>query len=164
MKPNAYLVRGKSIRSTLIPICRQATLVMLWTLTATASLADVVDDSFLPYAKRLPQTAEMERVGGISKRNVEQFQEVIDPEILDAVKKGWIELAVRPTTSFNIESSYVEATRKYIGSTKLGSKDGELANYVGGRPFPEEPQLSDPRAGEKIAWNFRYRQGASQEG
>ncbi len=159
MKPSARLIREKNIQSTLIPICSQGTLVMLGMLAATASLADVVDDSFLPYARRLPQAAEMEKVGVISKRNIEQFQELIDPEMLDAVRKGWVELTIRPTTSFNIESSYVEATRKHIGSTKLGSKDGELANYVGGRPFPEEPQISDPRAGEKIAWNFRYRQG-----
>jgi hypothetical protein len=35
----------------------------------------------------------------------------------------------------------------------------ELIGYVAGRPFPQEPQLSDAHAGEKIAWNFRYRQG-----
>jgi len=27
---------------------------------------------------------------------------------------------------------------------------------VAGRPFPEEPRLDDPRAGEKLAWNYKY--------
>ncbi len=134
-------------------------LLALGMLSTSFALADAIDDSFQPYAKGVPQIPGMEKGGVISKQNVERFQEFLDPAMQDMVRKGWVEIAVRPTTSLNIESSYVEATRRHVASAKLGAKAGELASYVGGRPFPEEPKTSDPRAGEKIAWNFRYRQG-----
>jgi len=53
-------------------------------------------------------------------------------------------------------NSGVEATRKYADQVKLGQKSGELEGFVAGRPFPEEPSLDDPRAGEKLAWNYKY--------
>jgi hypothetical protein len=49
--------------------------------------------------------------------------------------------------------------RANLNKTRLGDKPGEIIGYAGGRPFPEEPLESDPRAGEKIAWNFRYGAG-----
>ena len=33
---------------------------------------------------------------------------------------------------------------------------GEINNFVAGRPFPEEPDIDDPQAGVKIAWNYKY--------
>jgi len=143
--------------------CRQgisrAGALLLGVLFMPAAIADAIDESFQPYAKGMPQIPGMEKGGVITRRNLEQFQEYLDPGMLDAVKKSWVELSVRPGASFNLEPSYIEATRRHAGATKLGPKDGELAAYVAGRPFPEEPQVADPRAGEKIAWNFRYRQG-----
>jgi hypothetical protein len=122
-------------------------------------MADSIDDAFFPYAKSVPQIPGMEKGGTISRRNADQYQDYLDPGLLDAVRKGWVELPVRPTSNFAIEPAYIEATRHHRDTTRLGPKDGELAAYGGGRPFPEEPLASDPRAGEKIAWNFRFRQG-----
>ena len=61
-----------------------------------------------------------------------------------------------PTTQFQLNKAYVEASRKGLNKTKLGAKNGEISGFEAGRPFPEEPRLDDPRAGEKIAWNFKY--------
>jgi hypothetical protein len=95
----------------------------------------------------------------IAKANVEQFKDVLDDGMLLAVRNGWVELKVAATTSFDVDKPYIEATRRQIGKTRLGDKPGELLGYAGGRPFLDEPQASDSRAGEKIAWNFRYMHG-----
>jgi hypothetical protein len=53
-----------------------------------------------------------------------------------------------------LREEYIEATLENYGKVELG--DGELKNYVAGLPFPLiDPQ--DPKAGEKVAWNHRYR-------
>jgi hypothetical protein len=72
------------------------------------------------------------------------------------IKDGWIELEVGDTVDLHLAKTYVEATRKGIGKVKLGAKLGELDGYVAGRAFPEEPSLDDPRAGEKLSWNYKY--------
>ncbi len=43
-----------------------------------------------------------------------------------------------------------------LNQVKLGAKLGELEGFIAGRPFPEEPDINDPRAGEKLAWNYKY--------
>ncbi len=150
---------GEKHHSSGVRMVRRLGLLALGLLSASFALADGIDDSFQPYERGAPQIPGMDKGGVISKQNVDQFREFLDPAMLDMIGKGWVEITVRPTTSLSIEPSYIEATRRHASATKLGSKAGELANYVGGRPFPEEPKASDPRAGEKIAWNFRYRQG-----
>ena len=62
---------------------------------------------------------------------------------------------MKPLT-FALHQSYVDATRKYSGDVKLGDKSGEISGSVAGRPFPQEPSMDDPRAGEKLAWNYKY--------
>jgi len=49
-------------------------------------------------------------------------------------------------------AGYVAATKKYAGTCKV-AEDGQLLNWVAGRPFLE------PKTGYEIAWNFekRYR-------
>ena len=156
---NSYACR---IAAVVRPVLRRTyrTVFALAGLAAVPALAaDPIDLSFQPYTKATPVIPGMENGGMIGRQNVEQFKDFIDPGLLDAVRKGWLEMPVHPTASFDIDPGYIEATRRNAGRSKLGQKDGELAAYAGGRPFPEEPQVADPRAGEKIAWNFRYRQG-----
>ena len=76
--------------------------------------------------------------------------------MLRLLKEGLLEIKVGPTTQFELSKAYVEATRKNLGKAKLGPKNGDLEGYVAGRPFPEEPDAKDPRAGEKLAWNYKY--------
>ena len=99
----------------------------------------------------------------IGKANVEQYKEWLDGGMLQAIRNGWYEIRVAPSTSFDVDKAYIDATQKQASKapTRLGDKPGEILGYAGGRPFPEEPQPGDARAGEKIAWNFRYMHGDS---
>ncbi len=53
--------------------------------------------------------------------------------------------------------AYGDATEKYASASSVG-RDGALAGYVAGRPFPGEIDCKgDPEAGQKIIWNFMKR-------
>jgi hypothetical protein len=115
-----------------------------------------VERSFNPYKDGFPSVAGLSAGTTINKDNVERFKDVLDAGMYLVIKNGWTELKVGPTTQFELDEHYVEATRKNAGSAKLGAKNGEISGFIAGRPFPEEPSTSDPRAGEKIAWNYKY--------
>jgi len=121
-----------------------------------AFAADVVDSSFYPYRESVPTFPGLAAGMKINSGNVAQFEEVIDPAVFQMVKDGWLELTVGETTSFDLHPNYVEATRKSLGQISLGDEVGQINNFVAGRPFPEEPSADDPRAGEKLAWNYKY--------
>ncbi len=125
-------------------------------LGAGHTVADVVDDSFYPYRDSVPTFAGLEVGMTINSSNVEQFKDVLDPAIYQQLKDGWFEMKVGETTSFDLHPNYVEATRKTLGQVSLGDELGQINGFVAGRPFPEEPDASDPRAGEKLAWNYKY--------
>jgi hypothetical protein len=62
---------------------------------------------------------------------------------------------VQETTDLAVRAPYFTAT---LESFQHISLDGgaRIEQYRGGRPFPVL-DVNDPRAGEKAAWNFRYR-------
>ena len=102
----------------------------------------------------------LEKVG-IHKRdilvdNVEDARDILDTGMYHMIKQGWTEITIGETTSFRLNESYVQATRDHAGSVSLGDKPGVIDGYVAGRPFPQEPDRNDPRAGEKLAWNYRH--------
>lgn len=125
---------------------------------AAANLEDV-DRSFEPYRQALPRLPGATPGLVIRKDNLEPFQEFVDAGTALAIRKGWYEIKVAPTTSIPMPAGYMEATRRHVGKTRLGPTVGDIEGYVAGRPFVEEPDLKDPRAGEKLAWNFRYGAG-----
>jgi Protein of unknown function (DUF1329) len=129
-------------------------------LTGTALTAqaadDVVEKSFFPYKDGVPAHAFVKPGVTINASNVEQAKDVLDPAMYEIIKNGWYEIKVGPTLSFDLAKGYVDATLKNYGKVALGGKVGEISGYISGRPFPDEPSLSDPRAGEKIAWNYKY--------
>lgn len=127
-------------------------------MAQAATEADITK-SFSPYRSVIPSFATLTPGMTINKDNVDRFKEILDVGTLMLIKNGWYEIKTTPTISFDIAPKYVEATRVNLNKARLGGKPGELIGYAGGRPFPEEPQESDPRAGEKIAWNFRYGAG-----
>ncbi|CAM3915701.1 DUF1329 domain-containing protein [Roseateles saccharophilus] len=138
---------------------KQLTLLLAATgLAAVASAATEadVDASFNPYKNGMPSFPGLHVGTVINKANVEQFKDALDAGMYMAIKSGWTEIKVGPTTQFSLNKAYVEATRKGLNKSKLGAKNGEISGFEAGRPFPEEPRLDDPRAGEKIAWNFKY--------
>jgi hypothetical protein len=123
---------------------------------APAATLQDVENSFYPYKNWTPQHPFVKPGITINQANVEKAKDVLDPAMYQHIKDGWIELEVGDTVDLHLNSNYVEATRKGIGKVKLGAKLGELDGYTAGRAFPEEPRLDDPRAGEKLSWNYKY--------
>lgn len=120
-----------------------------------ATEADV-ENSFYPYKNGFPTAEGITPGMTINQANVDSAKDVLDPEMYKHVKDGWLEIKVGETTDFVLHESYIQATRDGLNSTKLGATPGEITGFVAGRPFPEEPDASDPRAGEKLAWNYKY--------
>jgi len=115
-----------------------------------------VEASFNPYKAGLPSFAGLTAGTVINKANADQFKDVLAAGVFKMLKDGLFEMKVGATTQFSINKAYIDATIKNLNKAKLGATAGEITGYVAGRPFPEEPQTSDPRAGEKLAWNYKY--------
>ncbi|MBN0986950.1 DUF1329 domain-containing protein [Amphritea pacifica] len=124
--------------------------------SAMAATEQDVQNAFYPYKNGVPTYQGLSAGMTINQANVDQFKEIIDPAMYDFIKAGDTEIKVGETTSFDLNKSYVDATRKYMNDVKLGDTVGEISGSVAGRPFPQEPSMDDPRAGEKLAWNFKY--------
>ena len=92
----------------------------------------------------------------ISAANVESFSAVLAPGLAELLSDGFLSITVGEPLSITTHLAYLEATRRHLGATRLGEQPGIIHDYVAGRPFPEEPRLDDPRAGDKLAWNLRY--------
>lgn len=135
-----------------------ATVVGLSIASTAASAATEADvqKSFFPYADYTPAFDGLTPGTVINAGNVDQFKSVLDPAMYDYVKKGWYEFPVGETTSFDLHPNYVQATKDNLGKTQLGAEVGALSGWVAGRPFVGEPSSDDPRAGEKLAWNYKY--------
>lgn len=109
---------------------------------------------FSPYQQGLPQVEGITPGMKIDKTNAQVAQEILPPEILKVVQAGDLEITVQETVDLPPPQEYVAATLEHSAGVEVG--DGQLKNYVAGLPFPLlDPQ--DPQAGEKAAWNHRYR-------
>ena len=117
--------------------------------------ADVVEQSF---AVDQEKTSSLNPVPGtvVTKENVASFSNILAPKLVDLISEEFLTITTGEAISFATHPAYAEATRHYIDTTELGEEPGIIRNYVAGRPFPREPQLDDPRAGDKLAWNLRY--------
>jgi hypothetical protein len=123
---------------------------------AQAVTLEDVESSFYPYKDGGPSFPGLDVGMTINSGNVAQFEDVLDEAVFEQIKNGWFEMKVGETTSFDLHPNYVEATRKSVGQVSLGEELGQIDGFVAGRPFPEEPSADDPRAGEKLAWNYKY--------
>ncbi len=128
----------------------------LLTSMATVMAADpaVVEKSFFPYKDGTPVVEGLTPGVVINAGNADQFQAAVDPVLLQQIKDGWVEITVGETTDFALHPNYISATE--AGDVTLGATPGEIQNFVAGRAFPQEPDINDPRAGEKLAWNYQY--------
>ena len=133
-------------------------LVTLTLLTSTAYAATLqdVENSFYPYKNGAPTAEGITPGMTINSGNWQVAKDALAPVMLEFVKNGDYEIKVGETTSFDLHPNYVEATKVALGKSKLGAMLGEFSGGVAGRPFVEEPSLEDSRAGEKLAWNFKY--------
>jgi len=117
---------------------------------ASAASEGDVENSFFPNKKAFPSFPGLNPGLVINKANADQFKGAFDPGLFDMVKDGWVEITVGRSTDFPQPKPYIEATRKNLNKAKLGPKNGDIEGYVAGRPFPEEPDLKDPRAGSVL--------------
>ena len=123
---------------------------------AQSATNEDVENSFYPYRSGVPAFEGLKAGLVIDQSNVEQFKPVLDPAMVEFIGNGWTTITVGETTSFDLHPNYVQATRDGLGKVELGAQSGEIEGFVAGRPFPEEPSTDDPRAGEKLAWNYKY--------
>jgi len=123
-------------------------------VTAMAADPAVVEKSFFPYKDGVPTVDGLVPGTVINAANADRFQSAVDPVLLQQIKDGWVEITVGETTDFALHPNYISATE--AGSVTLGATAGEIQNFVAGRAFPQEPDINDPRAGEKLAWNYQY--------
>lgn len=127
---------------------------------AAASTEADLEKAFFPYKGGVPSLPGIVPGLVINKSNVKEFAAALDPGTRAAIEKGWYEITVGETLSFEPHKKYIDETRRNLNKAKLGEQVGNLIGYEGGLPFPEEPKTSDARAGEKLAWNFKYNYGA----
>lgn len=121
-----------------------------------ATMEDV-ERSFHPYDFETPQTGALQPGVVVTQANVDEIaKDFLDEGMYQMVKDGWVELTVGKLTPIPLNEKYIDATRINLNSATLGEQVGELNGYVAGRPFPTPPNLEDPRAGEKLAWNYRF--------
>lgn len=123
-----------------------------------------IEASFFPYEKGMPSFAGLQPGTVINKANVQKFKEVLDPATAKFIESGWSELEVARTESIALHPNYIALTKKNANQAKLGAKMGSIDNFTGGRPFPVDPDSKDPRAGEKLAFNFKYSQIVGDSG
>jgi len=92
----------------------------------------------------------------IGADNLEQAEQLLDPDWAEVIRQGWVTITVGEPLSFDPHPNFVAATEAHAGQVQLSDPPGNLQNYVAGRPFPGVLSADDPRAGEKLAWNMRY--------
>jgi len=115
----------------------------------------IIDATFWPYKKGIPTIAGLKPGTVIDKSNVDQFRNFLAVGMYRHLKEGNFVMRIGATKDYPLSPQYIDATRKGIGKVSIGT-DGNLKGYVAGRPFPEEPRADDPKAGEKLAWNYKY--------
>lgn len=124
--------------------------------TAFAATVEEMEQSFNPYKNGFPTVEGIKPGMVIDANNWQVAKDVIDPAFLLYLQKGYYTIRVGESFSFDAPPNYIAQTKARLGKAKLGDKAGQILNSDAGRPFVEEPSLKDPRAGEKIAWDFKY--------
>ncbi|WP_027716144.1 DUF1329 domain-containing protein [Desulfuromonas sp. TF] len=140
--------------------------LMYLTLAVTTALAATEADlekTFYPYKSGVPSAAGITPGMVINASNWQVAKDVLPEEILTYIKDGDYVITVGETTSFDVHPDFIEATKANLNRAKLGDKVGVIYNADSGLPFVNELTTDDPRAGEKLIWNFRksYSQGDS---
>lgn len=115
---------------------------------------DAVLATFSPYRQGPAQTQGVQAGMQVGQHNVAAVAAALPAELLALVQKGELSFTVQDSTDLPPPEDYIEATRMHSRSVTLG--EGKLDGYVAGLPFPSI-EAHDPRAGEKVMWNFRYR-------
>ena len=110
--------------------------------------------SFFPYRDRPPHVSGIAAGTALARGNWQLAQEVLPPELLNAVRDGELTILVQDTSDLPVSPEYITVTMEHAGDVSL-DETGNLVHYRAGLPFPLlDP--ADPHAGLKAAWNARY--------
>ena len=123
--------------------------------TAQTVTSEPVQFAFHPYSKETVRHEGITPGMTVGQQNWQVAEKVLPAELARILQAGDFAITVQETTDLPVRDAYVSATEQYANGVAL---DGgyKVNSYQGGRPFPViDP--ADPRAGEKVAWNFRYR-------
>lgn len=140
-------------------------LVMAGFVSSAVAVSDSdIETSFFPYAKGVPVIPGLQVGSVINKGNVSRYKELLDDATFKFIENGWHDVEIGATSSIALHPNYIALSKKNADQAKLGDQPGTIENYKGGRPFPYDPDPKDPRAGEKLAFNFKYSQIAGDAG
>jgi hypothetical protein len=90
----------------------------------------------------------------ITPANASKVANLVSPGNYVLVEQG-MKITIAPAEHLEWPPPYKDATEKYSPQAAL-TRDGNLANYVAGLPFPLV-DANDPQAATKIMWNFEFR-------
>lgn len=140
--------------ATMRALCLVCALLPMLAAAAPFTEQDI-ERSFYPYKSWTPTYPGYEPGLVVNQANAAQFAEIMDEGLREFVKRGWVAIETIPTTDFALSPKYVQATRDFAADVELRD-NGTLAGYVAGRAYPQEPDPKDPRAGDKLVWNYQY--------
>ena len=147
--------RSRSVRGTLLlPVGLFFLIDSLWCSPLWAEDSALVAQ-FHPYTQGPPRIPGLDPGVTVSRANVQLAKDVIPAEVFQRVEAGEVDLLIQETTDLPPRATYLDATMRYSQNVTL-TGGYALSNYTAGVPFP----LLDPadlHAGEKLAWNLRYR-------
>ncbi len=127
----------------------------LASVPAGAEVSDqVVKASLQPYDGWTPTASGYQPGMKITKDNADSLKDIMDPFTARYVKQGWFEIQTTATFSLPQHPNYIKQTKLHGDKATL-TPQGTLANFVAGRPFPQEPDPKDAQAGVKLMWNFQ---------
>jgi len=125
------------------------------------ALTDPVLGTLFRYQQGVSHVAGVEVGMRVDQSTAQQVATALPTEIRALVEKGELTFRVQDTTDLPPSEEYVDATRQHYHKVEI--EGGKLKHYVAGMPFPLIA-ANDPQAGEKVMWNFRYRdRGDSEE-
>ncbi|MSQ48045.1 MAG: DUF1329 domain-containing protein [Deltaproteobacteria bacterium] len=123
--------------------------------TAETTIPDVVRSAFVLPAIDTLQQRQITSGLTLTQQNWQLAEQVLPVEVLRLLQAGDFTITVQATTDMPVRESYVTATAANLQTVALNG-GYKIDHYQGGRPFPViDP--NNPRAGEQVAWNFRYR-------
>jgi Protein of unknown function (DUF1329) len=133
-----------------------ATLIISAPAAPAAILSlEAIQSSFHPYSASPLRYPGITPGMIIDQHNWQVAEQLLPAEVLHLIQQGDFTITVQETTDLPLRETYITATTEQFAGVSLDS-GYRIENYQGGRPFPIL-HLTDPRAGEKAAWNFHYR-------
>jgi hypothetical protein len=134
------------------------TLFVLFTLTtpAPAELSPhELQSAFHPYSDGPLHAEGIVADMTIDQQNWQIADQFLPAEVSHLLQAGDFAITIQDTTDLPSRDAYIAATAAQRTGASLDS-GYKINTYISGRPFPLlDP--ADPKAGEKAAWNLRYR-------